>query len=321
MRVPPRFPLAVTPTPLQPMARLGAELGFAEGALWVKRDDLTGLAGGGNKARKLEFLVGAALAEGCDTLVTAGAAQSNHVRMTAAAARCAGLSCVAVLGGDDPGTVEGNLVLDHLLGAELVWSGAYDGDRLETVLAETCLRLRGEGRHPFEIPLGGANELGTLGYVVAAAELAAQAPIGSVVYTASGTGGTQAGLVVGLGHHDRVRGIDVGALGDLAERIEALVPAVASRAGRPFPAGRLHLDPSQMGQGYSMPTEAAREATELAARLEGLLLDPVYTAKALAGLIADRRAGRLAPGQPTVFLHTGGLPALFTSDARAWLIP
>lgn len=176
------------------------------------------------------------------------------------------------------------------------------------------------GPPPYEIPLGGANEVGTLGYVVAAAELAAQAPLGSVVYTASGTGGTQAGLVVGFGHHDRVRGIDVGALGDLAERIEALIPGVASRAGRPFPAGRLHLDGSQMGEGYGMPTEAAREAVELAARLEGLLLDPVYTAKAMAGLIADRRAGRLPADQPTVFLHTGGLPALFTEDARFWLV-
>jgi D-cysteine desulfhydrase len=317
--VPTRLPLAATPTPLQPMPRLGAELGFADGALWVKRDDLTALAGGGNKARKLEFLVAEALARGCDVLVTAGAAQSNHVRATAAAACVTGLGCVAVLGGEASEVAEGNLVLDGLFGAELVWCGAFDAFQVSQVLAETCLRLQGEGRRPYEIPLGGASPVGTLGYVRAAAELATEAPLGSIVYTACGTGGTHAGLVVGFGHHDRVRGVDVGARPDVASRIDELVSAVSTLAQRPLPAGTLAIDGSQVGGGYGAFTESAREAIALAARLEGLVLDPVYSAKAMAGLIADRRRGALAADRPTVFLHTGGLPSVFTSGTVAWL--
>jgi len=316
---PTRLPIAATPTPLQPLPRLGAELGFADGCLWAKRDDLTALAGGGNKARKLEFLVADALAHGCDVLVTAGAAQSNHVRATAAAACTVGVDCVAVLGGEAPEHPQGNLVLDLLLGAEPVWTGGYDPFQVEQVLAETCLRLQADGRSPYEIPLGGASPIGTLGYVHAAAELVTQAPLGSVVYAATGTGGTQAGLVVGLGHHDRVRGVDVGALDDVAGRIDELVPAVATLARRPLPAGVLHLDRSQIGEGYGRFTDAGRDAIALAARLEGLVLDPVYSGKAMAGLIADRRADRLPADQPTVFLHTGGFPSIFTDRVAAWL--
>jgi D-cysteine desulfhydrase len=318
--LPDRTLLAGTPTPLHRLDRLGRELGFDEGMLWAKRDDLTALAGGGNKARKLEFLVADALREGAEVLVTGGAAQSNHVRMTVAAARMTGLDCTVVLGGEPTELREGNLLLDVLLGADIVWAGEYDAARLETVLAETALRVGSEGRRPYEIPLGGASPIGTLGYVLAADEIMSAAPRGCVVYTASGTGGTQAGLVVGFGHHDRVRGVDVGALDDLEHRICDLVPAVAALADRPFPAGTLHVDRSQIGQGYGAHTEAAREAIELAARLEGLLIDPVYSSKALAGLIADRRADRLRRDQPTVFLHTGGLPSLFTERNAAWLL-
>ena len=317
--IPPRFELAAGATPLLPLPRLGAALGFADGALWVKRDDLTGLAGGGNKARKLEYLVGDARARGCDVVVTGGAAQSNHVRMTAAAAQMAGMRCVAVLGGGAPDVAEGNLVLDHILGVEPIWVGSDDIAEVEQVMAETTLRISCEGGSPYEIPLGGASAMGTLGYVKAAAEISSHAPLGSVVYTATGTGGTQSGLVVGFGHHDRVRGIDVGAVPGVAHRIDELVPAVAALAHRPFPAGHLHLDPSQVGGGYGAHTDAAREAIELAARSEGLLLDPVYSAKAMAALIADRRTDRLAADQPTVFLHTGGAPALFTRRHRDWL--
>jgi D-cysteine desulfhydrase len=287
------------------MDRLGRQLGFEPGALWVKRDDLTGLAGGGNKARKLEYLVGDALASGCDTLLTGGAAQSNHVRLTAAAARIAGLQCVAVLGGTPPDVADGNLLLD----AEL----------LETTMAETCLRLTSQGRRPYEVPLGGASEVGTLGYVAAAGEIMSQGPLGSTVYTATGTGGTQAGLVVGFGHHGRVRGVDVGAIDDVGERIAALVAGTASLAHRPMPEGHLELDRSQIGRAYGVPTDAGREAIDLSARLEGLLLDPVYSAKAMAALIDDRRSGRLAANQPTVFVHTGGLPSLFADRYRSWL--
>jgi 1-aminocyclopropane-1-carboxylate deaminase/D-cysteine desulfhydrase-like pyridoxal-dependent ACC family enzyme len=312
------LPLALCPTPIHPLDRLGAHLGFAPGALLVKRDDLTGLAGGGNKARKLAYLVADAQAQGCDMLVTAGAAQSNHVRLTAAAGRLAGLDVVGVLGGDRPVRDEGNQVLSRLFGLEPIWVGAYDAYHLEEVLAETIVRLWGEGRRPYEIPLGGANAVGTLGYVAAADELAGEA-VGATIYTATGTGGTHAGLVVGFGHHGRVRGVDVGAVPDIAARVDHLVMATTTLAGRAVPDGRLQLDHSQIGPGYAVGTDAAREAIELAARIEGLVLDPVYSARAMAGLIADRRAGRIEPDQPVVFLHTGGLPSVFTERTAAWL--
>ncbi len=301
------------------MDRLAAELGLAPGQLLVKRDDLTGLAGGGNKARKLSFLVADAKADGCDTLVTGGAAQSNHVRMTGAAARAAGLRCTAVLGGDEPAVDEGNLVLDRLLGIDFVWVGAYDGFQIEQEIAETAMRLRAEGRRPYEIPLGGASPVGTLGYVEAADELCHQLPGGAIVYTATGTGGTQAGLAVGFGHHDRVRGVDVGALDDVETRIGTLVPAAASLAGRSLPQGRVHLDRGHIGAGYGARTDGAREALSLCAQLEGIVLDPVYSGKAMAALIVDARDGRIDPAQRVVFLHTGGLPSLFTTKTATWL--
>jgi D-cysteine desulfhydrase family pyridoxal phosphate-dependent enzyme len=320
--MPPRVPLAGAPTPLHALPRLGAHLGFDEGSFWTKRDDLTALGGGGNKARKLEFLVAAALADGCDVLVTGGAPQSNHVRMTAAAAAVAGLDCVAVLGGSPivPAGFEGNLVLDAVLGAEVVWVGEYEVAAIEAELDRTAERLSDAGRRPYTIPMGGASPTGTLGYVVAADELVAGAPEGAIVYTASGTGGTQAGLIVGLGDHALVRGVDVGAVPDLAARIGDLIGRAGAMAGRAAPDGELWLDPSQVGAGYGEETDGCREAIGLAARLEGLLLDPVYTGKALAGLIADRRAGRLEADRPVVFLHTGGLPALFTARYRSWLV-
>jgi D-cysteine desulfhydrase len=315
----PRIALAELPTPLQPMDRLGEALGFGAGMLWVKRDDLTALAGGGNKARKLEFLVADALENGCDTLVTGGAPQSNHVRMTAAAARRLDLGCVAVLGGPPAEMTQGNLLLDRLFDVDVVWVGEYDSQHIETALAETCVRLCAEGRTPYEIPLGGATPVGTLGYVYAADELARQAPRGAIVYTASGTGGTQAGLVVGMGAHDRVRGVDVGAIPDLGRRIEDLVGGAASLAGRGMPSGHLHLDQSQIGKAYGARTDECAEAIHLAARCEGLILDPVYSGKAMAGLIADRRADRVPPNEPVVFLHTGGLPTVFVDRYASWL--
>ena len=211
-------------------------------------------------------------------------------------------------------------MLDALFGAELVWTGTYEAEAVERALAEEALRLASSGRRPYEIPLGGASDVGTLGYVTAAAELVAAAPLGSLTYTAVGTGGTLAGLVVGLGSYGRVRGVDVGAVPDVAHRItDALVPGAASRAGRPLPTGQLELDGAQVGAGYGAHTDAAREALDLAARHEGLVLDPVYSGKAMAALVADRRSGRLAADQPTVFLHTGGGPALLTARAAAWV--
>src|SRR4051794_4564514 len=314
-----RIPLAHLPTPVEPMDRLGAALGMDEGALWVKRDDCTGLAGGGNKARKLEFLCAEALAQGCDTLVTGGGRQSNHARMTAAAANRLGLACTLVLGGSEPRHPTGNVVLDQLLAADLVWAADDEYYALERAIEETAQRLEAEGRKPYRMPLGGASVTGALGYVAAADELLEQVPDVDLVVVADGSGGTHAGLVAGLGDHDRVLGIDVGTRPDLDEQVSEMADHVAKVAGRGIPKGAVAIDHGRFGAGYGEPTDAAREALDLAARLEGLLLDPVYTGKAMAGLIAARRDGRFDADTRVVFLHTGGLPALFANRYVDWI--
>jgi D-cysteine desulfhydrase len=322
-----RVPLAHLPTPLEPADRLGAALGLGPGTLWVKRDDCTGLAGGGNKARKLEYLCAEALDQGCDTLVTGGGRQSNHVRMTAAAANRLGLACTVVLASDPGVRPTGNVVLDYLLGAELVWGGDLDYYGTEAAIDAACERLRGEGRRPYGMPVGGASIVGALAYVAAAAELEAQlreavgsdAAAGAVVVVADGSGGTHAGLVAGLGDHGRVLGVDVGTRPDLPQQVPAKAAAVAEAAGLPPPGGGCQIDADRFGDGYGAPTDACREALDLAARLEGLVLDPVYTGKAMAGLVAAAREHRLDGSAPVVFLHTGGMPALFASRYASWI--
>jgi D-cysteine desulfhydrase family pyridoxal phosphate-dependent enzyme len=318
--------LAALPTPLQPMDRLGAHLGFERGRLWVKRDDMTGLGGGGNKARKLDHLCAEALEQGCDTLVTGGGRQSNHVRMTAAAANKLGLACTAVLGSDAPSTPSGNVVLDLLLGVDLVWGGDLNYYAVEAAIDETCERLRHDhGRTPYAIPIGGASTTGAIGYVVAADELATQLAergldaADALVVTADGSGGTHAGLVAGLGDHARVLGVDVGTRPDLDERIPEKAVEVARAVGRASPTGALRIDHDRYGAGYGAPTPEARQALDLAARFEGLILDPVYSAKAMAGLVAARRDDSIAADETTVFLHTGGMPALFTATYTSWI--
>ncbi|HEX2046561.1 MAG TPA: D-cysteine desulfhydrase family protein [Acidimicrobiales bacterium] len=324
-----RLAMAVLPTPLEPADRLGAALGMAPGALWVKRDDLTGLAGGGNKARKLEYLCADAVAQGADVLVTGGGAQSNHVRMTAGAANRLGLGCVVVLAGPQPATPSGNGILLELFGPDVVWVGdgrygAEEYHALEAAIDETADRLAAAGRRPYRIPIGGATAVGALGYVRAALELRDQAveawggePF-DVVVVADGSAGTHAGLAAGLGHLDLVLGIDVGARADLETQVPAKAAAAAALAGLPPPTGPVWVDRSQVGGGYGVPTTECREAVVLAARTEGLILDPVYTGKAMAGLVAARRHGSVAPGARTVFLHTGGMPALFATAYASW---
>src|SRR5438034_1363420 len=189
---------------------VGAALGLEPGALWVKRDDCTGLAGGGNKARKLEYLCAEAIADGCDTLVTGGGRQSNHVRMTVAAANRLGLGCTVVLAGGRPSRPTGNVLLDYLLGADVVWIDDAGYYATEAAIDHTCARLRADGRRPYAMPIGGASVTGALGYVAAADELVGQLPDVDLVVTADGSGGTHAGLVAGLGDHERVLGVDVG---------------------------------------------------------------------------------------------------------------
>ena len=315
----PSVDLRAKRTPCHRVDNLGAALGFVPGALWVKRDDLTGLAGGGNKARKLELLIAAALAAGADTVVTGGAGQSNHVRMTAAAAAMHDLAVVAVLAGAEPTRTEGNLVLDRLLGAELVFTGGgFDGD-LDAAISAQADALHGAGRRPYAIPLGGSSALGAAGYVEAADEIAEQAPVGAVVYVAASTGGTHAGLAAGFGDHERVRGVDVAGMPEIASRVAALADEAAKLAGRPALQGSPVIVAGQIGEGYGAPTEACRQAVTLAARTEGLVLDPVYSGKAMAGLIAARQEGAVAADQPVVFLHSGGLPALFAGPWPAWI--
>jgi L-cysteate sulfo-lyase len=295
--------LSAWPTPLDAAPRLAAALGLCPGDLWIKRDDLTDL-GGGNKVRKLEHLVAAALADGATVLVTSGGAQSNHARMTAAAAARLGLRAVLVLGGSPDAALPGNLALEQLLGAEVVVAEGLTGRALEQRVEEVAARLRTDGERPAVLPLGGSTPVGARGYVACAAEIAEQAADTAHVVVAVGSGGTMAGLVAGLGSA-RVLGVDTGAVPDPAERVTGLVAAL----GAPTTGLRLRTD--QVGDGYGALTPAAEAAMRTAGRTEGLLLDPVYSGKALAGLAAAVADGDIRPGERTVFVHTGGLPGLF----------
>jgi D-cysteine desulfhydrase len=310
----------VSPTPVQPMDRLAAAIGLPAGRLWVKRDDLTGLGGGGNKVRKLEHLCADALAQGCDTLVTGGGRQSNHVRMTAAAANHLGLACTIVLGSDPPDEATGNVVLDRLLGPEIVWAGPLDYYDLEAAIEAAADRLRDAGRRPYAMPLGGASTIGQLGYVRAALEVRDQLPDTTLIVTADGTGGTHAGLVAGWGDQDAVLGVDVGTRPDLDDVVPREAAAAAALAGLPPPTGTCRIDHDRVGDGYGAPTAACREALDLAARHEGLLLDPVYSGKGMAGLVAAVREGRVPDQGAVVFIATGGLPALLTPRYTEWVV-
>ncbi|GLY94407.1 pyridoxal-phosphate dependent enzyme [Actinoplanes sp. NBRC 103695] len=284
--------LGAWPTPIERAPRLAAALGLRE--LWVKRDDLVGLGGGGNKVRKLEYTCAEALAAGAHTLVTTGAQQSNHCRLTAAAAARLGLRCVLVLAGHQPAGLAGNLILDSLAGAEVVWAG--DESPTQVAQAEAA---RHDGAHL--IPFGGTSAVSVQGYVDCAKELVDQVPDFDRVVVAVGSGGTMAGLVRELGP-ERVYGVDVGAVADPHATVGALLPS---------PPSSLTIDRSQIGRGYAAFTEPVRDAIKLAARTEGLFLDPTYTGRALAGLIASGRGDGLTRTGRVVFLHTGGLPGLF----------
>ncbi|NPA26038.1 MAG: D-cysteine desulfhydrase family protein [Chloroflexi bacterium] len=310
----PHLPLAALPTPVQFLPRLSQTLGLE---LWVKRDDLTGLAFGGNKTRKLAYLVAEALQQGADTLVTAGAAQSNHCRQTAAAAAQWGLRAVLVLAGEpqSPAEAGGNLALDALLGAQVVWTSWDERDQR---LVETVEALRAEGRRPYLIPYGGSNALGARAYADALAELLDQLdPAPEVIVLASSSGGTQAGLVAGarlLGYTGIILGISVDQPAHaLQKRVAALAEAALAHMGRSdltVHPSEVLVDDTYAQPGYGVLTAAEREAITLAARLEGLLVDPVYTGRALAGLVDRARRGHLF-GRRVVFWHTGGTPALF----------
>jgi L-cysteate sulfo-lyase len=302
-----RVSLGTFPTPVESAPRLAAALGMGMDQLWIKRDDLTGLGGGGNKVRKLERIVATALEGGADALVTTGAAQSNHARLTAAAGARLGIPVTLVLAGE-PGVVAlGNLLLDGLFGARIRWAGDADHSALDVLAEEAAAELASAGAHPAIIPFGGSNRDGALAYADAARELSAQLPGESVSVVALGSGGTMAGLVAELGAR-RVLGVHTGAVSGPRAVVAALASMVTAE---PVDPGTLRLRTDQVGAGYGTLTKQAAEAIRLAARTEGIVLDPVYTGRALAGLAAAVRDGDLGSDAPIVFWHTGGLPGLF----------
>lgn len=313
----PRLRFAHLPTPVEALPRLSSALGGI--SLFVKRDDQTGLAFGGNKTRKLEFLLAEAQANGARTLVTAGALQSNHCRQTAAAAARYGFDCILVLSGEKPESPSANLLLDRLLGAELVWT---DRPERDLALRRTFEQAWESGRRPYLIPYGGSNATGAAAYVHAFLELVEQDLHPDWVVFASSSGGTQAGLALGArlsGFTGRVLGISVDEqAGVLQERAAHLANETADLLGEQarLKAGEILVNDEFLGRGYGIPEPYEVEAVRLFARQEGLLLDPVYTARAAGGLLALARRGVFQPGARVLFWHTGGGPALFADAYR-----
>ncbi|MFE4916781.1 D-cysteine desulfhydrase family protein [Streptomyces sp. NPDC056652] len=304
-----KIALSTWPTPMEPMPRLATALGLREDDLWIKRDDLTGLGGGGNKVRKLEWTVGAAVAAHADTLVTTGAEQSNHARLTAAAGARLALDVVLVLPGTSDGAANasGNLVLDSLFGARVFWAGDGHPGTLADVADDVCRRLSRDGARPYSIPFGGSSPLGARGYAEGGEEIRSQLPDVEHVVVAVGSGGTMAGLTGALGE-ERVLGVHCGAVADPAATVSALARPLTRRDIAP---DSLRIRTDQVGAGYGVLHEPVLEAMRTAAATEGLVLDPIYSGRAMAGLIAAVRDGDIRRGRRTVFLHTGGLPGLF----------
>ncbi len=322
----PRVRFATLPTPVEPLPRLSQALRTGEGPgprLLVKRDDLTGLAFGGNKTRKLEFVLAEAQANGARTLVTVGAAQSNHCRQTAALAARVGLGCILVLSGKPEEQPTGNLLLDELFGAEVVWTTRAGR---EAALQQAFEDAWAAGRRPYLIPLGASNAIGALGYEAAFQEFLNQKVETDWIVVASSSGGTQAGLALGArraGWTGRVLGISIDEPRAELQRVVAeMAAAAADRLGEKLairPEDIL-VNADYLGEGSGVMGEPEREAIRLFARCEGLLLDPVYTARAAAGMIDLIRKGFFQPGETVLFWHTGGTPALFADRYARELI-
>ncbi len=327
----PRVHLAQLPTPITEATRLRDALGGPTRCprILIKRDDLTALGLGGNKARKLEYLIADALAKGAHTVITTGAVQSNHARMTAAAACMAGLRCVLVLTSrHEQPALEGNLLLDALFRAEVRFVPSEDPmlavGRDAEVVAEVVREEQAAGRVPYVIPVGGSSPVGAIGYVTGTEELVGQlramgdAP--TRLYFGSGSRGTQAGLTLGAKLHGApyaLWGVAVSA-GEPEKVVRAMNAAndAAALLGVDTRVGRedLFTDQGFIGEGYGIPTAGGLDAIDLLARTEAILLDPVYTSKGFAAMLAHIRAGDIPPTDTVVFLHTGGMPALFTRE-------
>ncbi len=321
----PRVPLCHQPTPIEQMLRLSEHLGGPN--LYIKRDDCTGLASGGNKTRKLEFLVGDALKQNADMLVTQGAVQSNHVRQTAAAACRYGLKCHGLLGRRVPDRTDeyeetGNVLLDKLFGATLEFRPS--GLDMNAEAMAVTERLREEGHRPYFIPGGGSNEIGALGYVSCAQEIIAQSEVMDTNFDwlvmATGSTGTKAGLVAGLhaqGADLPVMGVSVRLKHDFqVKAVHGLTERTLIKIGGPaISTDKIIVDDGYVGDGYGLPAASTLEAIIVAAQFEGLLLDPVYSAKGFAGLLGLVKAGFFKPSDNVLFLHTGGSVALFAYEA------
>jgi L-cysteate sulfo-lyase len=317
----PRVKLCHAPTPLEKMTNLSRLLGGP--TLWIKRDDCTGIATGGNKVRKLEFLMGEALAKGATHIVTQGAVQSNHVRQTAAVAAKLGLKCTAVLEhriqtNDKDYLDGGNVLFDHLLGINIEYRAG--GTDMQAAIEEVGARIAGNGETVYLIPGGGSNPVGALGYAAVALELLNQANemdlrIDRIVH-ATGSAGTQAGLVAGLVALNAaipVLGIGVRNPKDKQEaNVHKLAQATSALMGGPeIPRAAVEANCDYVGGGYGIPTDGMAEAVLMLARSEGIFLDPVYSGKGMAGLIDLIRKGTFPASENIVFLHTGGQVGLF----------
>jgi len=315
----PRFALAHLPTPLEELPALSRRL--AGPAMLIKRDDQTGLALGGNKTRKLEFLLGDALAKGADTLVTLGAVQSNHCRQTAAAAAKAGLRCELILNGKPPDLANGNLLLNEILGANLHW---IERSQRAAKLQELDEELRRQGRKPYLIPVGGSNGIGATGYVVAMQELMTQLQatgrrVDHILFGTS-SGGTQAGIVLGAriaGFTGQLHGLSIDKNDPEHFEYETEVAQIANDCAAYIGSsvrvtrGDIKVVYGYKGEGYGVVGDLEREAIRLLARTEGIVLDPVYAGRAFGALMDLVRKGMFRKDGTVLFWHTGGAPALF----------
>jgi D-cysteine desulfhydrase family pyridoxal phosphate-dependent enzyme len=310
----PAIALAAGPTPVDEMPRLAAALGRGP-RLLVKRDDAIAFAFGGNKVRKLQLVAAEALRQGADVLITSGGVQSNHARVTAAAAAKLGLRCVLVANGAPPDRPTANALLDRLLGADVRYVATRDGRA--PAMEQAAGEMRQAGHRPFVIPIGASTPLGAAGYVRAVRELSEQIDPPDAIVHATSSGGTQAGIVAGCalaGWRTRVIGISADEPAPVLERdVRELVAGLGPllELDRDLSTAPVHVDDRFVGDGYGVPTAESREAIALAARTEAIFLDPTYTAKAMAGLIAAIRAGEFSGRQTVLFWHTGGQVGLF----------
>jgi D-cysteine desulfhydrase family pyridoxal phosphate-dependent enzyme len=312
--MPPRLRFAHLPTPIEELPRLREALRTGPRIL-VKRDDQTGLAFGGNKTRKLEFLIAEAQAQGAQTIISAGAVQSNHCRQTAAAAARFGFDCILVLNGQPTDQPSGNLLLDELLGAQITM--IPDRNMRDHALTETFDECAAKGKKPYLVPYGGSSATGALAYAFAIEEILRQDAAPDWIVFATSSGGTQAGLVLGqrvFGYAGKILGISVDESEKwLTNRVSSLASEASERLGKPieFVTADIQINAGFCEAGYGVLTDREREAIRLFARHEGLLLDPVYTARAAAGLIDLIRKDFFKNSDTVLFLHTGGQPALF----------